>query len=176
VQNYRYDLPMMIMMLEEEELLDDFVRDAFTFDILCSQNFEITDILFNPLKSVDEKQAWMDEMLIIYFSDAYFAFLKQLVKNEDFACYEHLRGKFLDTLSRMRNCLYAKVTTIIPLTEDQSKRVAVKLKSLFGKQVFVYNKVSRYFSGGLLIECDNRIIDLGLRTGLYQLKQTLGAV
>mgnify|MGYP000909553056 CR=1 FL=1 len=175
MQNYRYDLPMMIMMLEEEEHLDEFVRDAFTFDILCSQNFEITDILFNPLKSVKEKLEWVDEMLIIYFSDAYLGFLRQLVTNEDFIYYERIRAKFLGTLSQMRNCLYAKVTTVIPLTDDQSKRVAGKLRELFGKQVFVYNKVSRYFSGGLLIECDNRIIDLGLRTGLYQLKQTLGA-
>lgn len=176
MQNYRYNLPLMIMMLEEEELLDDFVRDIFTFDILCSQNFEITDMLFNPLKSPAEKQAWMDEALVIYFSTTYFSFLKQLVKNEDFPCYERLRTKFLATLSRMRNCLYAKVTTAIPLSEEQSKRVALKLKSLFGKQVFVYNKVSRYFPGGLLIECNNRIIDFGLRTALHQLKQALGAV
>ena len=175
MQNYRYDLPMMIMMLEEENLLDDFVRDAFTFDILCSQNFEITDILFNPLKSIGEKLEWVDEMLIIYFSDAYLSFLRQLIKNEDFIYYERLRAKFLATLSRMRNCLYAKVTTVIPMTEEQSKRVAAKLRELFGKQVFVYNKVSRYFSGGLLIECDNTMIDLGVRTSLYQLKQALGA-
>jgi ATP synthase F1 delta subunit len=163
------------MMLEEEEFLDEFVRDVFTFDILCSQNFEISDMLFNPLKSIDEKLAWANEMLIIYFSDTFFGFLKQLIKNEDIIYYDRLRIKFLATLSRMRNCLYAKVTSYIPLTEEQSKRVANKLKRLFGKQVFVYNKVSRYFSGGLLIECGNRMIDLGIRTGLYQLKGTLNA-
>ena len=62
MQNYRYDLPILIMMLEEEEFLDEFVRDVFTFDILCSQNFEISDMLFNPLKSIDEKLAWANEM------------------------------------------------------------------------------------------------------------------
>ena len=175
MQNFSYDLPMLITLLDEEGSLDDFLRDSFQFDIICAHNFEIEDILFNPLKSVEEKLAWIDEMLIIYFSDTYLGFLRQLARNDDLLYYEKIIRRFLELLSRMRNCHYAKVTTTVPLREDQRDRITIKLVELFGKQVFVYNKVSRYFSGGLLVECGDKMIDLGLWTGLDQLKRTLNA-
>ena len=175
MQNYRDDIPMLFTLLEEYGGIEDFVRDMFHFDILCSQNFELTYILFDPLKTVETKLAWIDEMLVIYFSTTYLDYLRQLVRNEDFGNYERLRVRFFRVLSRMQNCLYAKVTTAIPLEPGQSERIAAKLKALFGKRIFVYNKVSRYFPSGLLIECGDTMIDLGARTGIEQLKKTLNA-
>jgi ATP synthase F1 delta subunit len=168
---------MLITMLEDanEGVLGNFVRDIFHFDILCGQNFEINDTLFNPLRSVEEKLGWLDDIMAIYFDDYFYDFLKQLIVNEDIVYYEKIRDKFLEVLTAMQNCLYAKVTTAVSLTEKQMGRITKKLEELFGKQVFIYNNVSRDFSSGLLIECGNQMIDLEGRTALDQLRIKLNA-
>jgi len=175
VQNYRYDLPMLITMLEDEGVLAKFVRDTFHFDILCKQNFEVNDTLFNPLRSVEEKLDWLDSTLTIYFDDYFYSFLRQLITNEDLAYYEKIRDKFIEALTAMQNCLYAKVTTAISLSDAQMKRIAVKVEELYGKQVFIYNNVARDFSSGLRIECGTQMIALDGYTALDQLRKKIYA-
>jgi len=174
VQNYHYDLPMLITILEDEGALDGFVRDLFHFEIICERNFEFEDTFFNPLRSAEERLGLLDD-LVIYFGDSFYRFLKQLIINDDIVHYERIHDKLLASLSAMQNCLYAKATTAIPLSDSQLGRIAAKLEELFSKQVFVYNNVSRYFSAGLLIQCGDWMIDLGGRTALDQLGKKLRA-
>jgi len=175
VQNYHYDLPMLITILEDEGVLDNFVRDAFRFEVLCKRSLEFEEMVIDPLRSVDEKLAWLDEVMAIYFDTYFYNFLRQLIVNEDILHYENISARFFETLTRMRNCIYAKITTAIPLSESQTERITAKLRELFGKQVFIYSNVSPYFPAGLLIQCGDQMIDLGCRTALEQLNKKLNA-
>jgi len=174
MQNYQYNLPLLITILEDEAALDSFVRDTFHFDIIRERNFELTDTLFNPLRGKEEKLALLEEVLIIYFAEYFYNFLKQLIDNGDIIYYEKIRDSFLEKLSVMQHCLYAKVTTAIPLSDTQMDRITTKLEEFFGQQVFVYNNVSHHFSAGLLIQCGDQMIDLEVRTAFDQLKARLG--
>jgi len=173
VQNFRYDLPMLVTILEDEGALDNFVRDVFHFEILYGRSLGIEEIFIDPLRGVDEKLRWLDEVMTSYFDTYFCDFLRQLIINEDIQYYEMISDKFFETLTHMRNCLYARVTTAISLSESQMSRITAKLRELFGKQVFIYNNVSPYFSAGLLIQCGDQMIDLGSRTALEQLNKKL---
>jgi F-type H+-transporting ATPase subunit delta len=175
VPNYHYDLPTLIMILEDEDALDNFVRDAFRFENLYGRNLGIERMLIDPLRASEEKLAWLDEIMEVYFDAYFYKFLRQLIINEDIQYYEKIIAKFFDTLTGMRNCLYARITTAIPLSDSQEERVTAKLKELFGKQVFIYSNISPYFPSGLLIQCGDRMIDLGGRTALEQLNKKLSA-
>jgi len=175
VQNYHYDLPMLITILEDEGALDNFVRDAFRFETLYGRSLGFQEMLIDPLRNVYEKLAWLYEIMVIYFDEYFYNFLLQLIVNEDTLYYENIIANFFETLTRMRNCLYARVTTAIPLEETQSERITAKLRELFGKKIFIYSNVSPYFSAGLLIQCGNQMIDLGGRTALEQLNKKLSA-
>jgi F-type H+-transporting ATPase subunit delta len=175
VQNFRYDLPMLITILEDEGALDNFVRDAFRFEVLSRRSLEIEEMFIDPLRGVDEKLRWLDEVMTLYFDTYFCGFLRQLIINEDIRYYEMISDRFFETLTHMRNCLYARVTTAIPLSESQMDRITAKLRELFGKRVFIYSNVSPYFSSGLLIQCGDQMIDLGGRTALEQLNKKLSA-
>jgi F0F1-type ATP synthase delta subunit len=88
--------------------------------------------------------------------------------------YDKIRDVFLKKLSAMQKCLYAKVTTSIPLSDSQIDRITIKLEQLFDKQIFVYNYVSSHFLAGILIQCGDKMIDLEARTAFNQLKNSLG--
>jgi len=174
MQHYHYNLPLLITILEDEGVLEGFVRDIFHFDLIRERNFELTDTLFNPLRSTEEKLTLVDEVLAIYFADYFYNFLRQLIINEDILYYEKIRDRFLEKLSVMQNCLYAKATTAIPLKDSQMVRITTKLQEFFGKQVFVYNNVSHHFWAGLRIECGDQMIDLEVRASFDQLRNRLG--
>jgi F-type H+-transporting ATPase subunit delta len=166
---------MLITILEDEDALDNFVRDAFLFEVLYRRNLDIEEMIIDPLRSTEEKLGWLDEMMIIYFDTYFYNFLRQLIINEDIQYYEKISARFFETLTAMRNCLYAKVTTAIPLSGSQIGRITAKLRELFGKQIFIYSNVSPYFPSGLLIQCGDQMIDLGGRTALEQLNKKLSA-
>ena len=175
MQNYRYDLPLLITILEDMDALDRFVRDVFHFDIMCEQNFELADTLFDPLQDLQTKLGLLEGVLSIYFDEYFYAFLIQLVVKDDIVYYEKIRDHFLETLKAMQDCLYAKATTAIPLSAAQTARITAKLKELFNKQVFVHNKVSHDFGAGLLIQCGDKMLDFELGAGLSRLKNAINA-
>ena len=100
-------------------------------------------------------------------------FLRVVSRNRRLSAAEDIIRNFRSLLARHRGELVAEVTSAVALKEAQLAALKDKLKSSYGKDVRLDNKVDPSLLGGLVIKVGSRMFDSSIRTKLSNLKVTL---
>ena len=68
----------------------------------------------------------------------------------------------------------AKVTSAVPLTEEEKKRLVAALEKRSGLKVTLSCAVDASLMGGMIVEMDGRVTDGSVRTRLRKIKEVIG--
>ncbi|MBI4744296.1 MAG: F0F1 ATP synthase subunit delta [Actinobacteria bacterium] len=150
--------------LVEDELNE--IRDVI------SSNLELKKVISGPTISKEKKKAVCGEILKD-FSPITINWLYILIDLEK----ENMLSSIIDDYSKLaysvRKRAIAKVITAIPLSEEQSKKIAERLSSVSKKNITLREIVDPSIIGGIVVYMDGRVIDGSIRHQLDALHQKL---
>jgi len=96
-----------------------------------------------------------------------------LVQKGRIALAGQVRDEYQRLLDEHRGMAQALVLTAVPLSEDEERAVAQRLRELTGKEIVLERRVDPEIMGGLVARVGDRLIDGSTRTRLLELRRKL---
>ena len=97
-------------------------------------------------------------------------FLHLLIIKRRFGTVAAIAGEYRRLLDVNRNIERAEVMTAVPLDEEESKKVALRLGEILGKKVITTNEVNPGLIGGMVVRVAGKLLDGSTRGRLESLK------
>jgi F-type H+-transporting ATPase subunit delta len=149
------------------EQLTDFSR-------LERTHGDLNEVLSNPFVPKSKKKEIIEELLTKKRVDVKASrFVLLLLENNRF----DLLPDILDVLPELWNekmgILTLEVASVVPLKEDQKKKIQEKLESLEKKPVVLRYRIDPGLIGGLWIKKGNIVYDTSIRGHLLKLKERI---
>jgi F-type H+-transporting ATPase subunit delta len=142
---------------------------------LASSN-DLKNFLGNPLITRSSKKKVIKDVLGEQISSQTLNFLMLLVDRNRISILDTIAKRFLELSYKRDSIEIAKVTYSVPLSAEQQKNLAVKLKSVTGaNQIKLALKIDPSLIGGFTVEIGSKLIDTSIRGQLKQITTLLGA-
>lgn len=162
----RYALALYEIAQEQNKVIE-FIDDLREASRIINSNKEFKEILENPNISKRRKKEIIKEIFGGQTFEAIVSFLCVLVdKGRILYLEEKIRQMELIYLER-HDILEAKVTSVIPLTDQEFSKLHEKLEKKYGKKVILEKEIDESIIGGLFVRVGNEVID-GTVAGKYK--------
>ena len=103
-------------------------------------------------------------------------FLMLLVDRNRISILDVIAKRFLELSYKKDSIEIAKVTSSVPLSDEQQKSLAGKLKAITGaSQIKLALKTDPLLIGGFTVEIGSKLIDTSIKGQLKQITSLLGA-
>lgn len=158
----------------ETNTLDVVEAEVIALKEAFMQNAELYKLLNHPKITKEEKVAFMEQILKGRASDQVTGFLVIIVDKNRQDEMDHIFDYFLARVREYKNIGVAKVTSAVPLTDEQKHKLRDKLLSTTKYVQFEINyEVDQELIGGLVIRIGDRVVDSSIRTKLGKLSKQL---
>ncbi|PKU86926.1 ATP synthase subunit O, mitochondrial [Dendrobium catenatum] len=109
------------------------------------------------------------------FTDVTKNFLVVLAENGRLKYLERIAQRFVDLTMAHRGEVKVIVTSVIPLPEQEEKELKQTLQNILGagKTVKLQQKIDPRILGGLVIEFDQKVLDMSIKTRAKQMEEFL---
>jgi len=130
--------------------------------------------LKNPLITQGAKRCFFLEVFPGHISDSTLKFLLLLVDRGRVEILDSIAQKFLELSAKQDSIKIAKITSAVPLTEEQQRELAETMKfRVGGKQVKLALKKEPNLIAGFIVEIDSKVIDMSVRGRLKGIQNFL---
>jgi F-type H+-transporting ATPase subunit delta len=140
---------------------------------LLADNPEYVELLACPAVSKDERDGLLAQTFGQILPEQVLSFIQLL-------CAHGRIRSLTDCIAEYR-LLYqtavamstAEVTSAVPLTEDEKKRLSETLSARFGRTVTLVCTVDESLLGGMVVRVDGKVLDGSLRSRLHAVKEVM---
>ena len=140
---------------------------------LLADNPEYVELLACPAVSKDERDGLLAQTFGQILPEQVLSFVQLL-------CAHGRIRSLTDCIAEYR-LLYqtavamstAEVTSAVPLTEDENKRLSETLSARFGRTVTLVCTVDESLLGGMVVRVDGKVLDGSLRSRLHAVKEVM---
>lgn len=87
-----------------------------------------------------------------------------------------IRNYVIDPESHQTAVATAKITTARELSEQEYQSIASSLSKKFGREVYLEKTVNPEIIGGMIVQCDDNIIDGSVARQLKQYKDMMAGI
>lgn len=151
----------------------EIYRDVETLDGLIKENPEYVDYLVNPSIPKSERVKSISDTFEGRVCDQVFSFLLVVMEHRDMKILLSAIDEFRSMYEYYMNIADAVVTSAVELTEEEKKKLIVKLSSVTGKSIRATYVVDKDIIGGISVTVDGRIYDGSVRKNLNNLKEVM---
>ena len=139
-----------------------------------SSHHNLHSVLANPAIDVNTRIAILNAILEHGETSALLKrLLATLVRRGRITVLPDVAELFAQRVDTRLNRVGAKVTTAVPLTEEQSQQIAASLEKFSGMQVRIESIVDPDILGGVTARVGGTVIDGSIRARIERLKQSL---
>lgn len=164
-------------LAKEENTLDVIQKEAVAVLEIFKQNEELVKLLNHPKISKEEKVTVIENIFKNRASEAIVGFLVLIVEKGRYNEISQIFTYFLEQVKEFKKIGVAYVTSAIPLTMEQKKKIEEKLLATTQYIQFeMHFDVDKSLIGGMVIRIGDRVVDSSIRTKLNQMTQTLSKV
>ena len=164
-------------LAKEENTLDVIQKEAVAVLEIFKQNEELVKLLNHPKISKEEKVTVIENIFKNRASEAIVGFLVLIVEKGRYNEISQIFTYFLEQVKEFKKIGVAYVTSAIPLTMEQKKKIQEKLLATTQYIQFeMHFDVDKSLIGGMVIRIGDRVVDSSIRTKLNQMTQTLSKV
>jgi F-type H+-transporting ATPase subunit delta len=153
--------------------VDQVADDLNSLAGLMQVNPSFLKYLASPQEGAERKREFLKQTLESRTNPLTFRFLLLVLDKKRTTYLSGIAEEFQNQVRRHKGIVRAKVTTAMPLDQDQAGRLSLQLGRLTGKTVEIETQVDPAVLGGVIVAYDNQIIDRSVRRGLDDLKETL---
>jgi F-type H+-transporting ATPase subunit delta len=155
---------------------NNLTADMNVVSQFLASSSDLKNFLGNPLVTRIAKKKVIKDVLGEQISPQTLTFLMLLVDRNRISILDVIAKKFLELSYKRDSIEIAKVTSSVPLSTDQQKNLAVKLKSITGaNQIKLALKIDPSLIGGFTVEIGSKLIDTSIKGQLRQITTLLGA-
>ena len=152
----------LLQSAEQENELDETARDVELVENTLSQNRELRVILASPVVQKEKKKRILTDLFEKKVGPLTLRFLELLTEKDRESDLLEILGQFNNLVDEKRGILRVEVTSAVPLTDEEGKRLKKKLESYTGKKVISRFKLDPHVLGGFVVRLDDRVIDASL--------------
>lgn len=144
---------------EADDQLDEVEDQVFRFERIVDAEPRLRTALTDRNLPADRKQALLRRLLDGKVAPVTLALVERAVLSPRGRTLERVLEEFLTLAAQRRSRLVARVTSAVPLSDDQQSRLAASLAREFGTEVRLQVVVDRSLVGGLTVRVGDELID-----------------
>jgi F-type H+-transporting ATPase subunit delta len=157
----------------EEGIAKDVLEQLQALKNCFDEQPDFCRLLSNMSLSKQERVEIVDKTLRGQVHPYVLNFLKILCERGALHEFSGCEQAYRERYNHDHGVTEAVVTTCLPLTEDQRRKLLVKLGSMTGNRIDLYEKVDPQVLGGVLLEMNGKRYDSTLRCRLQSIHQAL---
>jgi F-type H+-transporting ATPase subunit delta len=140
-------------------------------ELLMDQTL-LQESLLSPFLPISKKMDLAKEVLTkASYKTKNVRFILLLIENSRFMLFSEILENLPEFWNELKGIATFEVFSVIPLTEDQMRRLTEKLERLEKKPVFLKYRKDPSLIGGLSVQKGNIVYDASIRGNLERLKQ-----
>ncbi|MEG0806314.1 MAG: F0F1 ATP synthase subunit delta [Lachnospiraceae bacterium] len=158
----------------EENKLDEFLEEVTQIMGILSQNQELSRLMDHPKIVKEEKVKIIKEIFSESVSQELVGLMVMTVQKDRFGQMNEIFDYFITQVKEHKNIGTAKVTSAMPLSEEQKNQIRAKLLGTTKYVEFeIEYDVDKELIGGMVIRIGDRVVDSSVKARLYRLSKEL---
>ncbi|MCY4401205.1 MAG: ATP synthase F1 subunit delta [Candidatus Poribacteria bacterium] len=157
----------------EQNALTAIIADIEKMRELLDQSEELTQFINTPLLSPQIKSDTFQQLFTDGMHPLTINFFKLLAQKQRERYLIAIMNVFSDIVDEAAGRIAAKVTTAVPITQNQEQRLIQQLSAYSGKQVRLETDTDERIQGGFIVQLGDTVFDASVATQLQRLKQQL---
>lgn len=167
--NVRY-AKSLFLLAKEKKMVDEIRNDVDLIYQSLDEIPEITVLLEHPVIKTIRKKAVLTDLFAKKINNHTLSFLYLILKNKR---ENHLKGilrNYIDIYRDYKNIKTADITTAYELSDKEKKNIIAAIEKKFNATIDLNANVNKELIGGLIIQVDNKQLDLSVANYLNNLK------
>ncbi len=144
---------------------------------LVSQNIRshlrLKSTMYDPKITTAKKKAIVSEIFSEKISPIALNAFNLLIDLNQHSALPEIAEEFSKLANAARKKIIAEAITAVPLTQELSEKLEVKLSELAGKDVVIRSRVDKSIIGGVVVRIGEHILDGSIRHQLKELRERM---
>ncbi len=157
----------------EQRVLPSIAADIVTLKALSEQSEEFREFINTPLISPQLKSNLFQQLFTGGLHPLTINFLKLIAQKQRESYIDAIMNAFSSIVDEAAGRIVAKVTTAVPISQDQAQRLVQQLSAYSGKQVRLGAETDEQIQGGFIVKLGDTVFDASVATQLQRLKRQL---
>ncbi len=157
----------------EQNALEVIINDVETFQELIEQSEELVQFINTPLMSPQIKGDTFQQLFSESMNPLTINFFRLLALKQRERYIVAIMDAFTSIVDEASGRVVAKVTTAVPITQNQEHRLIQQLSAYSGKQVRLETETDEDIQGGFVVKLGDTVFDASVTTQLQRLKRQL---
>jgi F-type H+-transporting ATPase subunit delta len=163
----------VLVVAERDGVLEDVEDELFRFGRILESQPKLRELLADDVAPVDGRIALLDGLIADKVTAPTRQLLDATVRVPRGRSLEFVVGTLAELAAAMRSRSMATVTAAAPLSDEQERRLAQTLSTIFGRAVSVQVELDPELLGGLVIRVGDEVIDGSVAARLARARQQL---
>ena len=164
----------LVNSVKDETEFSAIHRELSAFWELLNAHKRLVDTLFNPFLPTSRKKQIARELLASKpTGNKAVRFLLLLVENDRLELLPEIIQVLPDAWNEEKGVHTYEVASVVPLSDDQRKKLKEKLEHFEKRPVVLKYRIDRELVGGLLIKRKNIVYDISIQGSLLKLKEKI---
>lgn len=162
--------------LAEEQQAAESLRDELVDLVAMSRtDADLESFLSSPVLDSDRRRQTLDTLLRGRASDLLVDSLQVINKKGRLSLLEPMLVAYQEELRVLRGEVEVKITTAVPLSDEQREDVRSRAAEYTGKKVFLVEQVDADLLGGMVLQIGNQKVDMSVSRDLELLRHSYAA-
>ena len=163
----------LFQVARAEETLDRVEEELTRVNKSLDSNAELREFLSNPQISSEGKKSSLFQIFGGKVSPITLHWINMVVDQGRQRRLPAIIEAFFTLAQDAREKVTAEVITSVPLSEDQTNRLAQELSKITRKRVFLKPMVDESILGGVIVKIENKVIDGSIKHRLQEIKNEM---
>jgi len=160
--------------IKDEKEYEALYQELLGFHELLTSQEELRETLISPFLPTSKKVELAEELLTkSSYQGKNLRFILLLIENGRFQFFPEMLESLPEFWNELKGVSTYEVTSAVPLTEDQKKRLIKKLERLEKKPIFLKYRKDPSLIGGLSVQKGHVVYDASIKGNLERLKQLI---
>ena len=149
-------------------------QELSNFALLLSKHQKLEDTLYSPFLPTAKKTQIAEEVLAKKpYGKKSSRFILLLVANNRLELFPGIIEYLPEVWNEKKGTYTFEVASVVPLTDDQRKKLEKKLESLEKRPVVMKYRIDPELVGGLWVRRENIVYDVSIKGSLMKLKEEI---
>ena len=163
----------LLTLAEEAGTADEVRRELAGLEELFAGRPAIREFLLNPAVDADQRAASLERALRGRLSDLLVDTLLVMNRKGRALLLPALIATYAEAHDRLRRKVEVRVTSALPLSDDQRRRLAAAVEAATGLEPILVERVDPGIVGGLVVQVGDRKADASVATRVKNLSAAL---
>jgi F-type H+-transporting ATPase subunit delta len=167
--NIRY-AKSLFLLAEEKNISDEIKKDVELILQWYEEYEDIKVVLEHPVLKPTKKYQILSDLLKDKVNAYTLSLLKLIIKNKRENHLKNICINFIDIYKKQKGIKTAVLTTAFELTRTHKSNIKKSIENIFSAEVELKTKVHKELLGGMLIQVDDKQLDLSVAGQVQKLR------